>query len=199
MGWDGIDSPPLISPFLVALLFLFFAASCDSFINAFRRYRAFLPALLALLALLCFLSSYFALVFVKILLHILELRVSFSVSLHTLLLLSATSLLAILSFLGVFSLSLSLSDFGSETEEFSYFVGSSLSLFVCFAFVFFVVVWLCWSCGCFSEVFLFLFLSFFLSACVCLSCILECHSKRKKKKKKEGGGGLIRRRGVLVG
>jgi hypothetical protein len=57
-------------------------------------------------------------------------------------------------------------------------------------------VCLCWSCGCFSEVFFF-----FLSACVCLSCILECHWKRKKKKKKkkEGGGGLIRRRGVMVG
>jgi hypothetical protein len=73
-----------------------------------------------------------------------------------------------------------------------------LIVFVCL-FVFLCVcvcvcVWLCWSCRCFSEV-------FFLFARVCLSCILECHSKRKKKKKKKegGGGGLITRRGVLVG
>jgi hypothetical protein len=187
MGWDGIDSPPLISPFLVALLFLFFAASCDSFINAFRRYRAFLPALLALLALLCFLSSYFALVFVKILLHILELRVSFSVSLHTLLLLSATSLLAILSFLGVFSLSLSLSRILVQKQKSSPTLLEAPCLCLFVLLLFFLL--LCGFAGVVAALVKFFFFFF----------ILECHSKRKKKKKKEGGGGLIRRRGVLVG
>ncbi len=174
-GWDGIDSPPLISPFWWPL-FLFFAASCDSFINAFRRYRAFL------LALLCF-----ALVFVNFLLHILELRDFFSVSLQTLSVVICYQFTVYSFFLSF--LSLSLSDFGSETEEFSYFVGSSLSLFVCFAvFLFFVCVALA---GVVAALVKFFFLFFFLSARVCLCCILECHSKRKKKKKKDGGG-LIR-------
>jgi len=86
------------------------------------------------------------------------------VSLDTLLFLSATCLLSILSFLGV--LSLSLSDFGSETEEFSCFVGSSLSLFVCLfvccLFSFFFCV-----CGFGGVVAALVKFSFFLRVSVC--------------------------------
>ncbi len=70
-GWDWISAVDF--PLLVAL---FFAASCDSFINAFRRYRAFLRCLR------CFPLF---LVFVNFLLRILELREGFllSVSAHS--------------------------------------------------------------------------------------------------------------------